>query len=370
MKLKRATHLDDEDLKTFFNQQTIAGLFDYQIQRPNSFFDHYKLTTDDFETFMLKDDAGNIQAIVSILFKKAYINHQEQTVGYVTDLRVARSREATLNWAQTFMPAVQEARRSRECEYIFSDLEQYESKASNLLLRRRNRDIKLPRYHLFQKFFLCVVYGKRFFADKPLSSIKIDYGRTEDLSSISRYLREKSVRRPLRYNLTEEELERRCRSWPNFSAQNFLVARNNQGEIIGCMAPWNNSDVQRIVPQKYHDKSFRVYSTSKTLSLLSLTRPLPNEGNAFRVKHITHSACNNPDIFYSLLSRAYDDCQNKELIVYPNYIGDYSTRPPASFVSVKIPYGFYTLLDQGKKLPSFLHPNPFQRAPDFQYSYF
>lgn len=370
MKLYKATLDDDEDIKDFFGKQVIPGIYDYQIHRPNSFFEQYKLTTDDYQTFLLKDNQQKIHAMASILFRKAYVNAQEQTVGYVTDLRVSGSRKATLTWGKVFVPEMLKQREERQCQFVFSELESYENAAYNTLLRRRNRNSRMPRYHLFRKFNLVVIYGKQLSMLPPLSGLKIEHGRTEDAEAICRYLLEKSVRRPLRYNITPEELERRCRTWPNFSMQNFLIARNFENKIIGCMAPWNNRDVQRIVAQRYHGKSFQVYSTSRTLAALKLTRPLPRPGDFFKVKHITHGAYDNPDIFYSLLKRAYHDCQNQELLVYPNYIGDYASRPPKSFIHVKIPYGFYTLLDNHKTLPTYLHPNPFIPAPDFPYSYF
>ena len=370
MKLFRADLNDDEPIKSFFDSQVIPGIYDYRIIRPNSFFTQYKISTEDHQTFLLKDSNNEIHAMASILFKKSYINAKEQTVGYVTDLRVSGNREATLSWAKEFVPVMKEEKEKRNCEYIFSKLEQYEGAAYNTLLRRGNRSSRMPRYHLFRKFNLIVIYGKKLFATRPLTSIKIHHGRTEDVSDICKYLLEKSVRRPLHYHLTSEELERRCREWPNFSIQNFLIAKNYQGEIIGCIAPWNNRDVEQVVAEKYHDKSFRVYSASKTLSLTGIARPLPNQGSPFKVKHITHAAYDNPDIFYSLLHKAYNECKNKELLIYQNYFGDFASRPPKSFIHVKIPYGLYTLLDDDKTLPKFLHPNPFVPAPDFPYSHF
>ena len=370
MKLIKAGLNDDEDLKAFFADQVIEGAFDYSLERPHSFFDHYKLTTDDYVTFMLRDNKDEIQAMASILFKKAYINAQEQTVGYVTDLRVSKSRKATLTWGKEFVPAFLKEREERNCQYVFSELEQYENIAYNTLLRRRNRSTRMPRYHLFRKFFLIAIYGRSLFADPPLEGIRIEYGRTEDAEAIARYLREKSVRRPLRYNFSSEELERRCRNWPNFSLQNFIIARNNEDKIIGCMAPWNNRDVQRIIPRKYREKSFTYFSTSNTLAPLGITRPFPKTGDPFPLKHITHCAFDNADIFYSLIYKAYDDCKNREVLVYPNYYGDFAGRPPVSFMHIKIPYGFYSVLDNEAKLPTYLHPNPFEPSPDFQLSHF
>lgn len=370
MRLELATPQDDNELKTFFNQEIVNGLYDHRVVRTHSFFDQYKLTTNDYLTYFLRDNNKQIKAMASILFKKAYVNDQEQTIGYVTDLRLSASRKATTLWAKEIVQSLEQAKLERQCQYVFSELELYDSNTYNMLLHRRNRNTRLPRYHLFRKFFAIVIYGKKMMAELPLDTIKINYGRLEDAEAVSLYLQTKSVRRPLRYHLSTEELLRRCQSWPGFSIENFLIARNYRGDIIGCMAPWDNSGVQKIVAQRYHGKSFQVYSTSRILSQLALSRPLPQEGQAFNVKHITHSAYDNPDIFYALLCKAYDDCQNRELLVYPNYFGEYSTRPPLSFLEIKIPYGFYNVLDHEMKLPSFLYPNSFQPAPDFQFSFF
>lgn len=370
MQFTLASDKDDEALKSFFSEQVLEGVYDYRLVRPHSFFDQYRLTTDDHQTYMLKDSDGTIQAMASTLFKKAYINDQEQTIGYVTDLRVAHSRSATLGWAKEFIPRMEAEREQRQCQFVFSDLEQFENIAYNTLLRRRNRSTRMPRYHLFRKFFVVAVYGKNLFADEPIETIKIERGKTEDAEAIARYLQGKSVRRPLRYKFDAEDLERRCREWPNFSIQNFHIARNFQGNIVGCLAPWNNRDVQRVVAHRYHNKSFQVYSTSRTLAPLGITRPFPKQGEEFKVKHITHLACDNPDIFYALLNRAYLECKNQEILIYPNYIGDYARRPPQAFVHIKIPYGLYSVLDNEDKLPTYLHPNPFYPAPDFQLSYF
>ena len=111
MNLQVATPHDDEELKSFFNQQVIKGLYDYKVVRPNSFFDQYKLTTNDYQTYYLRDDDGSICALASILFRKTYLNHQEQMVGYVTDLRVSNSRKATLSWTKEFIPAFEKSHR-------------------------------------------------------------------------------------------------------------------------------------------------------------------------------------------------------------------------------------------------------------------
>ena len=371
MNFHQATKADDEELRLFFNKQILSGYYDYQLIRPHSFFDQYKLTTNDFVTYFLRNEKNEIHATASILFKKAYINHQKQTIGYVTDLRISSSLLTTFSWTKILL-TIGKAKEERGCQYLFSDLDQSKNRAYDKLWQNQNQNKNqwIPRYHLFRKFFLVAIYGQNFFHHKPLKSIKIEYAREKDITAICSYLQEKSVGRPLRYSIEPEELGRRCKQWPDFSIKSFLIARNNKGDIIGCMAPWNNSKLQKIIPIRYHGKSFQVYSTSKTLSFFSITRPLPKENESLKAKYITHGAYDNPDIFYSLLVQAYEDCKNKEILIYPNYAGDYMTRPPRSFISFKIPHGFYCLLDKDTKPVAHLHPNPFKPAPDFQYSYF
>lgn len=370
MELKKATERDNENLKHYFEQQVVTGAYNYSLSRPHSFFDQYRLSTKDFHTYILRDHKQQIQATASILFKKAYINNQEQFVGYATDLRVSPTRKATLSWAKEFVPAFDQLKKERDCDFVFSDLELFENQAYNTLLRRRTRQHKLPRYHLFRKLFLVVIYGRRLLRAKPISTIKIHRGRLDQLDEIALYLQGKSVRRPLRYNLSSAELSRRCQQWPNFTIENFLIARNSQNQIIGCMAPWNNSEVQKITVRKYHRKSLQVFNTSRALHTLGLTRPLPSAGTAFKVKHLTHLATDNPDILYALTCYAYDECTSKELLVYPNYFGDFASRPDRSFISAKIPYGLYSILNAEQKRPDFLRPNPFHPAPDFTFTYF
>lgn len=368
MEIVKATENNSEELKAFFQQQVVKGSINYRVERTDSFFLQYRLVTEDYSTYMIKDNSGDIAGLSSILFRKGYVNHQEQNIGYLTDLRVKQGSD--INWTETMAPVFQREMEERNSQYLFSDLEQYENQMYQTLLRARNRGSHHIRYHLMRKFFLVMLFGRKFWRDEPLRSIKIEMGQTEDIEAICQYLKSKSVGKPLSFNLTPEELERRFRIWPHFSIQNFILARNNLGDIIGCMAPWNNKHVQQWIAHKYHGKSFQVYSTAKTLSSFGLLRPFPNEGSPFQLKFITHMAADNPDIFYSLLDQAYTQCRNNELIFYPNYMGDYQTRPPRAFFSVKMPFGFYTLLDDSKKLPIYLQPNPFTPPPDFPFVHF
>ena len=368
MKLVPCESSEEKNMEDFFNSSVVQGTMDYRLERKKGFSEFYKLFGEDHKTYLFKDSESNIKAMASFAFKKAFIHHQEQKVGYITDLRLSPGLGP--DWTQEFAKILKKEKKENNCSHVFSTLEEYEGLLYNSLLRVQHRTQPFTCYHLFRKFFLVLLVGKKPWRKKTLTHIKISMGTMEDVEPVCQYLRRRSVGKILLQDLSPQELQRRIETWPLFSMENFIIARNKKGHIIGCMAPWNTAEVQQIICHKYKGKSFNAYTALKPLSLLGLTRFLPKEGQALELKFLTHWACDNPDIFYALLDEAFNLSQKDEILTYLNYMGDYHTRPPQAFFNLKIPFGLYTLLDHTEKLPPFLHPNPFSPPPDFSFTHF
>lgn len=352
-------------LQTFFSEQTLNGHVDYGIYRPNSFFDHYKLFTDDYSTAMLVDDEQNVQGVANMSFRRAYVNRQEQTIAYLSDLRIAPQRVAIQKWAEHFVPYFYKQLEERNCNYVFSTIEQYENRAYNALLRPQKNKRLLPRYYLFRQFHLNFYLGRWPWAQKPISSIKIHHATENDIEEICEYLLRKKVGSRLYFNVTPETLKQRFQQWPNFSAHHFLLARDNKLNLIGCVAPWNNKDVQQILIKKYNAQGEILRQSLKVGSPFRVTTRLPKQEQTGSMLALTHCAFDNPAVFYALIYQAYNEKQPEEVLAHINYMGDYITRPPKSFITTKIPYGFYTVRRENEELPSSLYPNPFTPPPDF-----
>ena len=88
------------------------------------------------------------------------------------------------------------------------------------------------------------LWGCDFWRKNPIETIRIQSAQKSELEEICDYLKEKSIRRPLYHEITPELLENRLNTWPHFTLFDFLIARNSQNKIVGCMAPWNNGEVQ------------------------------------------------------------------------------------------------------------------------------
>ncbi len=354
-------------LQKFFQDQIVSGHVDYSIQRPHSFFDHYRTLSDDFTTVMLMDENQNVLGAASVTFLRGYVNRQEQMVGFLSDLRIAPQRIAIQQWSQEFIPLLYKRMEEKNCKFLFTAIEHYESQAYNALLRPRKIKRHLPHYYLYRKVNLYFFLGRWPWSPSPMPSIRIDHAWENNIEEICEYLMKKKVGGRIYFNTNPEALKRKFEKWPNFSIHNFLVARNYKNEIVGVMAPWNDRDVQQIVPRRYHNESRLLYESLHFTSLIRMSQYMPDENRAFSLRHITHCAVDNPEVFFSLLCQAYAETARGELLVHTNYFGDYATRPPLSFMSAKIPYGFYSVLSPEEDLPTFLKPNPFSPPPDFNF---
>jgi hypothetical protein len=354
-------------LQKFFASQIVSGHVDYSIQRSHGFFEHYKLFSDDSMTLLLMDSEQNLLGTASVLFSRAYVNHQEQTVAYLCDLRISQKRKVIQEWSSFFIPALYKKLEEKNCKYVFSLIEQFENQAYNALLRPQKLKRSLPHYYLYRKLNMIFFIGKWPWAPEPMPSIRLSHGEEKDLEEICTYLMQKKIGSKFYFNLTPDALKQKMKIWPNFSPYNFILARNSKGQLVGCMAPWNNRDAQQWVAQKYSGEGELIYNILKLTKPFRLTTAFPPPGRPVNTKFLTHLGVDNAEVFYALLHRAYAESEHDEILVHTNYFGDYHTRPPEGFMSTKIPFGFYSVLSPEADLPAFLKPNPFSPPPDFNF---
>lgn len=365
LELIEAGEQHSELLKTYFESQIINGHINYSVRRKNSFFDHYRLLTNDFSTILLMENGKDLVGAATILFVKGYVNRQEQIFGYLCDLRISQNRKAIQHWTKYFIPYYYKKINEKHCKFVFTCIEQFENQAYNALIRPRRLKRNLPNYYLMRKLNLVFMLGRWPWSPQPISAIRVKQAWESDIEEISDYMMQKKVGSRIFINTDKDCLQERFKKWPNFSINNFLIARNYKNEIIGCMAPWNNNGVQEHIARSYLHAADLLRQTLGITSVLGITEPLPQPGNAFSFKYITHCAVENAEVYYSLLCQAYAQTQRGEILVHTNYYGDFHTRPPLSFITTKLPFGFYSVFHPEEELPAFLKPNPFAAPPDF-----
>jgi hypothetical protein len=366
MKLVKASDLDNEQLLHFFAKSRVPGSIELQMRRMFSFFNQYRLQTDDYTTYLLLNNKDEIEALASMLYREAWLDGTKQTIGYATDLRVSQNRRAILEWSKHFLPILEEERAKRNCTYTFSVLAHSQRQAYNALIRPRNLKRKLPRYYQYRKFELISLHGLWPFHRKPLPGIRVRPAQEKDRDQLRSYLVAASQKKPLHYIHEPEDFDKAISRWRDLYLENFLLAEDSSGNIIGAGASWSPDQVQKIYAQTYSPQAKNLKDFLTLWSIFGSAHKLPREGEELPLRHLCFLNANNPDILYSILYEAFRRSSKKEILVYPHFQGHLLTTPPRSFIAARKMYGLYCVLAPGDPIPGFLKPAPYAIPPELE----
>lgn len=368
-KVEIAKETDSEALKAFTMHQPFLtnDTIRLAIDRKGSYFDKYKLQSNDYVTFKMIGPSGEIEGLASMLFRETVLNGEKTLVGFAGDLKISNSRQAIVQWPEKLLPALSQAAYDRKCEYVFSIFNTNQSQAMNALIRPRSQRRNIPRYYLYKKFKFITLHGKFPFSDLPfLSSVKMDRLTENDIESLAHYLKSKTLHRPLSFDYTPQLIQHRLSSWPGFHKENFIIARDSRGNIVGCVAPWKASQIFNVNVLDYSGFGETIYAFSKWLSLFKFVKKMPAVGSNLPLKFLTHLHADNPDIFGALLAEAFRITSPEELLTYVHFSGVPLTLPPKSFLTSQIPFAMYTVMPPETPLPEFLHLHKATPPPEIE----
>lgn len=314
---------------------------------------------------MMVDDKNEIHATATLAFSKAVLEDKEQTIGIATDLRIEKSRESLVAWANNFLPIITNERESRNCHYFFSPIGRSRIETFKTFIRPRSISRNFPRYHLFRRFDVVTIHGKYPFMPSPLSTIDIDFVKLEDIEPLQSYIQRQQLKKPFYFYDKTFHLQKYLETWPGLSIHQFLVAKDKRGNIIGCMALWDskNIEVLKAIGKSKRVKTFE--QTLKTLSYLGITHPLTSsKTGVLNQLQINFLYADNPDIFYTMLSHAYAQAPKTHFLSYTVSENQRTFLPPRSFISQRTPYNLYCLLAPNDPIPGFLKPSYAEESLD------
>lgn len=358
MKLIKAAESDSSRVKAFFERMVLPGAIDCTIQRPGSFFDQYRLISDDFETYLLLDEHGEIVGMASIIFREGFVLGEKQVWGYATDLRIAPTRKALTQWAQHFLPVLERARDERRCRHVFSAVQLSENPAYNALVRPTSHaKRRLPRYHLLNRFHLVNIHGRVPFSIKPIEGIRLKELDMNNVEALCAYLNEKSKHRPLAAVYQPEDFLKRIEAWAGLELSDFRIAQDVKGQIIGCSGLWNSSKVQSYIPQTYHGFAHTLHQLLTIAGWFGAVRPTAQPEKPMPMRFMTHLACDSPEVFHRLADDSFSRLGPKEFLSYAHFRRHWRTLPTRSFVTTAVPYGLYMILPPNAEVPLWPAPN-------------
>lgn len=369
MKLVRATRDDGEMLRQFFESTRLPGQIELQLQRPNGFYKQYELQSQDFATYMLLDRKDEVCASATIVFRKGWVDGEEQYIGYATDLRVSPTRSAILHWSQHFLPALEQEREVHSCKYVFSVVGRGQRQAFNAFIRPRSPKRQMPRYYSFRSFKAVMLHGLYPFAARPLKSIETRLAREMDREALTEYIYRKKRYSPYVFANSPEMVSDQIDFWPDLQLEDFWIAFDSQNNIVGCCAPWSGKNVQQWVPTDFSRKGKTMQETLQLASYLRLAHRFGQIGEPLDFFFLTHLFADNPDILYSLLWHSFKRTKINQFLVYTHFEGDIASSPPKQFVHSAASANLYCILSPNEPPHELLRPTFEASQPDFELAF-
>lgn len=363
MKLEIAKPEQSAELAAFFKKFPLRGPVEIAVDRSKDFFKPYKIQSETSVTYTLRSELKeDLLGVATFAVQDTLLGGKPTRVAFGRDLRILETRQAVLGWSQHFLPVMREVQQVLGAEAFISIMNLNEVKAMNAFVRPRPGKRPLPRYYQYRRFNIVSLHGRFPWAPKPLSTVRIRRGAAHLENALADYIVRKTLQRDLGLCLAPDDFREMLARWDGLKLDDFLVALDTNDNIVGCCAPWNPGGVEEYIPLKYNllGHNFRQFlkfgrSLGWTRTLTKPSYRLRHEA-ALDFKYLTFLFADNPDIFESLASDAFDEARDSEFIVYTQMRSDIHLRRPITWISAKLPHGMYVLGAPDAEPPPFIHP--------------
>lgn len=270
--VRLATPADDAALRSLVARVPMAGSPRIAQEREPSFFALPKLSGA-FDTYVVEQD-GRVVGCGTHTVRDAWVDGRLERVGHVGDLRLEphlRGRSIVRAMANVGLE------RSRKAHG--ATLSTMAAMASNRKARRAARQgetLDAGGYRMVN-----VPWRARPGDGRAVAATE------DDLGEVAALLEDVQRGRLFGWHADERTLRRRVRDWPGLAASDFLLVRDDGGELVGCAAAWDPHPVRQTRVQAWGP-------------LLGAYRPvarprLPPAGGVLRIPYLTHLAVRGDD---------------------------------------------------------------------------
>jgi hypothetical protein len=369
--LRESTPLDSTALNDFFSSIQTEGKLSIKIRRQIDFFSFYRRLNLNFKNFIFEstkqsrpnltsnenvthsippDISSEIIGTASFLLQNRTLYNRIVKIALACDLRISNKRKAIMNWSKFFLPKITELQLEEKIDHFITSINLTESKAINAFLRPRQLKDSLPIYELIQKYNLVSVHGFFPLIHSLVKNIKIENAVEQDKEALVQYINLKLQD----YELVPEEIKNNLYEYISqsilYSFSHFLIAKDPQGNIVGCTHPVSSGLLQDYFPQKYDQQANNFRQFLKFTSFLrfsrTLTRPFSSTNKEqtlnFRMLHFLFF--DHAEVLNSLVYKAFQDSVTNEFVLYAyQKTSQYSYRPPRGTLHAEIPYGLFEI---------------------------
>lgn len=347
--LREANPLDSTKLNHFFSSIPIQGFLDIKIHRPVDFFSLFHRLGKKYKTYLLENEVSDILGTASFLFQSKICNGTQVALAFACDLRISPQRKAILSWGKYFLPQIESLLLSEKLDHIVTSINLTESQAINAFIRPKITRTDRPIYELIQKYNLVTIHGfypLQFSVNKNILVSRLD---ATDKGQLLKYIADKLKRLEMVSADYISDLNSAVENSLLYSWNQFVVATNSFGEIVGCTHPVSSSLLQDYFPQEYSHQANNFRQFLKASSFLGfgrkLTKPFSssNKEQTLNFKMLHFLFFDHPDVLSSMIGFSYKQAINNEFLIYAYQPENFIYRPPQGTIHTEIPYALYEI---------------------------
>ncbi len=276
-RVRIANRGDNAQILQFIGQSpTDSGSIVFLFDRNPDFFKYLDCQGQPHFVFIFQNDDKTIGGIAAVLIKKHYLNGILTPTLYLADVRIdpKASRKTRLEWRQFYAELVQESGNIDEflgCSYVYT-LVMDANKTGLAAFQSQKRGIryipisKCNHVYIMGSFYRGLLgqlkdIFKKNQSQSQSNGFSIDCFKMTDEQSLRKFLFNQNKNRFLGSSFTQDswrhddliprdELQRRLNTWESFSLSRFLISKNKDGEVIGCVCPVDFESARRLIIKK------------------------------------------------------------------------------------------------------------------------
>lgn len=278
---------DNQEVLDLINSTYIKGEIEVLFSKEPIYLEAMQTTAD-----IVQPVVGKCNNKVAVLgtrsLKKVYINGKEETLGYLSDLKISTKAKKihALSQGFQFMKTLMDDKRAKlHIATIIDD-----NRQGKIALTWKNKSPNVPNFYdlgVMNTYFILPIFPKI-----CINKYTIINGSIDIMDKIVEFLNIEGRKKQFFPVYTKEYFL----NLPNFSPNNFYIALKND-EIVGVIAKWDQTPFKQVIIKKYNGN----WSWIKHF--------LPKENQPIKQFYLSFMLIkdNDNEIFETILNNIYND---------------------------------------------------------------
>lgn len=309
MRIELATPEDDAGLRRLLRDNPMEGEIRVSLEREPSAFLAAAVEGEPHHTVVARDPAtGEIVGMGSRSVWNAFVNGVPRRLGYLAQLRLDRAYRGRVRLLAAGYRVLKDLRQPDEAPFDVTSII-----ADNQVARRLLEASVpgLPRYRELAGFSTLILPALR--PRRGSSSIRIERGSAARMGEVVACLARNRRRYQAAPFFTEAELLSNERS-RGLAPEDYRLAVVD-GEVVGCLAVWDQSSFKQVVVRGYGPRLARWRPLLNRFGRWLGTPRLPDPGEPLPHAYVTHLAVDrdDPEVFRALVESAHAEACARRL---------------------------------------------------------